>query len=132
MKSIDLACIIDDDPIYLFGIQKMMKVAELCRGFLIYHNGLEAFNALKPMLEDDKNFPEIILLDLNMPIMDGWQFLDKITRIPTQKKVTIYIISSSIDPVDMDRAKRYSVVSSYIIKPVKMGDLKNIFSELVD
>lgn len=130
MNKIDLACIIDDDPIYLFGIRKMMEIADLCNGFLIYNNGLEAIKALKPLLTDDEDFPEVILLDLNMPIMDGWQFLDEIIKVPTNKKVIIYIISSSIDPIDLKRAKEYSVVSSYLIKPVTINDLKGIFQNI--
>lgn len=126
MKTIDLACIIDDDPIYLFGIKKMMEVGHLCKGFMIYNNGLEALNALKPMLGNDENFPEIILLDLNMPIMDGWQFLDEIIKIPTTKKVLIYIVSSSIDPLDLKKAKQYSIVNNYLVKPVTLADLTKV------
>lgn len=130
MKKIDLACIIDDDPIYLFGIKKMMEVAEMCNGFLIYNNGLDALNALKPLLAYKENFPEVILLDLNMPIMDGWQFLEEITKIPTVQKIFIYIVSSSIDPADIQRAQQYSVVNNYVIKPVTMNGLKEILSDL--
>ncbi len=130
MKTIDLACIIDDDPIYLFGIKKMMEVGHLCKGFMVYNNGLEALNALKPMLSNDEDFPQIILLDLNMPIMDGWQFLDEIVKIPTSKKVTIYIVSSSIDPMDLKKAKQYSVVTNYLIKPMTIANLEKVVNSI--
>ncbi|MDQ7918564.1 response regulator [Mesonia sp. MT50] len=68
----------------------------------------------------------MILLDLSMPVMDGWQFLDEFTKVKIEKKITIYIVSSSIDPMDYERAKSYNDIQNYIIKPVQTEDLKSI------
>lgn len=130
MYKIDVACIIDDDPIFVFGAKRIMKLANFCESFLIFHNGQEAINYLKPVIETGKTeIPDVILLDLNMPIMDGWQFLDEFIKIPSQKKITIYIVSSSIDPADIDKAKRYEAVENYIIKPISADKLKSILTE---
>jgi CheY-like chemotaxis protein len=130
-KSIDLACIIDDDPIYIFGLKKMMKLVDLCESFMIFHNGKEAINALKPLLISGENLPDVILLDINMPIMDGWQFLDSFIKIPTQKKIIIYMVTSSIDPRDIDRVKKYEEITNYVVKPVSIEKLKQLKEELV-
>ena len=130
MKKVDIACIIDDDPIFVFGTKRMMTLANFCNNFMVFQNGEEAINYLKPIIQT-KNFalPDIILLDINMPIMDGWQFLDEFTSIPNEKKITIYIVSSSIDPQDVARAKEYDTISNYLVKPITSEKLQSILSE---
>ncbi len=129
MKKIDIACIIDDDPIFVFGAKRIMQFADFCTAFMIFHNGEEALTNLKSIIEAGEKLPDMILLDLNMPIMDGWQFLDEFTKIKTQKKITIYIITSSIDPADVTRSKAYESVNNYIVKPITMETLKRLLHE---
>ncbi len=129
MKKIELACIIDDDPIFIFGIKKMMALADFCNSFLIFHNGQEAINHLKPLIENHGQLPDVILLDLNMPIMDGWNFLDEFTKIETPKPITIYIVSSSINSLDLRRAKDYENVTKYLVKPISMADLTAVLTD---
>lgn len=118
MNKVDVACIIDDDPIFVFGAKKVMELADFAKSFMIYHNGLDAIQALEPILRSGGGAPDVILLDLNMPVMDGWQFLDKLILIPTAQQVTLYIVTSSIDPADVEKAKQYELVSDYIVKPI--------------
>jgi len=129
MEKIDLACIIDDDPIFVFGAKRIMEMAHFCEDFLVYSNGREALDKLKVMIEAGEKIPDIILLDINMPILDGWGFLDEFTQIPIEKKITIYIITSSIDPADTQKVKYYEDVSNYIIMPITAEKLKKILSE---
>jgi CheY-like chemotaxis protein len=128
MKKIDIACIIDDDPIFIFGTKKIMQIANFCESFMIFHNGKQAYDKLKIIIENGSQLPDLILLDLNMPIWDGWQFLDEFVKIPNEKSITIYIITSSVDPADVIRAKSYDMVSNYIVKPITMVELKQILS----
>lgn len=129
MKKIDLACIIDDDPIFVFGAKKIMQFSDFCNSFMVYHNGEEAIDGLRPIILANEKMPDIILLDLNMPIMDGWQFLDEFTQIPTEKEILIYIVTSSIDPADVNRAKAYNRVSNYLVKPISIEDLRKSLQE---
>lgn len=126
MKQVNLACIIDDDPIFIFGTKRLMEIAGFCNEILIYRNGREGLDALSTLIQNRKTMPEIILLDLNMPILDGWGFLDEIINIELPKTVTIFIVSSSIDPIDLQKAKEYSQVSNFIVKPVTVENLKKI------
>ena len=129
MRKVDIACIIDDDPIFVFGTKKIMKLANFCNGFMVFHNGEEALDHLKPIIESNNDsLPDVILLDLNMPVMDGWEFLDEFVKIPCEKEITIYIVTSSIDPMDMDRAKDYDNISNYLIKPISAQRLQEILS----
>jgi len=130
MNKIDIACIIDDDPIFIFGAKRMMELSNFCNSFMIFKNGQEAINNLKPIMNSGEAIPDVILLDINMPIMDGWQFLDEFVKIESHKKVTIYVVSSSIDPVDLNRVKHYDNVTNYIIKPISFKKLERILQEV--
>ena len=132
MKKIDIACIIDDDPIFIYTAKRMMDLVNFCNNYLIFKNGSEAINFLRPIIEQNEKAPEIIFLDLNMPVMDGWQFLDEFITIPTKKEIVIYIVSSSIDPQDYEKAKKYKNVSNYIVKPIEINHLEEILHELVE
>ncbi|WBL23605.1 response regulator [Zunongwangia sp. HRR-M8] len=126
MKKIDLACIIDDDPIFVFSAKKIMELADFCNGFLVFGNGEEALNHLRALISSDKELPDVILLDLNMPVMDGWEFLENFIQIKSEKAITIYIVSSSVDPSDINKAKSYDHVNNYIVKPVTIDSLKKV------
>ena len=83
-------------------------------------------------LDNNEELPDVIFLDINMPIMDGFQFMEEYARIKPKlnKKITIYMVSSSVDPVDMERAKNITEISDYIIKPIKAGQLQEIMANL--
>lgn len=130
MKKIDLACIIDDDPIFIFGTKRMMELTNFCRAFLVFNNGKDALDHLTATMDRGDTTPEVILLDLNMPIMDGWEFLEEFIKTPTHKQITIFIVTSSIDPADMNRAKRYGSVSNYVIKPITQDKLREMLQEV--
>lgn len=124
MKKFDLACIIDDDPVFVFGAKKIMELGNICKSFMVFPNGAEALDNLKAIIVNKKKLPDFILLDLNMPVMDGWEFLDVFIKIPSEKQITIYIVTSSMDPMDFEKAKTYSNVNNYFIKPISIDDLR--------
>ncbi len=129
---IKLACIIDDDEVYINLIKKVIDIRKLSENLLIFKNGQEALNYFTAIIENMSqiNFPEIILLDLNMPVMDGWDFLKKFTEItpPENIRTTLYIVSSSIDPFEIEKAKSFTAVTDYLIKPVNLDEFEAIFS----
>jgi len=129
---IKLACIIDDDEMYVNLVKKIIDVKKLSENLLVFKNGQEALDYFKAIIENvsENAFPEIILLDLNMPVMDGWKFLKKFTDIkpPAHLKTTLYIVSSSIDQYEIEKAKSYSLVTDYLIKPVDLDEFELIFN----
>ncbi|MCH2045094.1 MAG: response regulator [Saprospiraceae bacterium] len=124
-KSIFL---IDDDIIFTFLTTKMMSKNPLVGEINVFGNGLDVYNFIKANTANTELLPDIILLDLNMPIMDGWQFLEHYAMLlpKINKKIEIYILSSSIFIKDVAKAKDVIIVSDYLIKPLKMNQLKVI------
>ncbi len=132
MKKIDLACIVEDDPVHLFITKKYIELSGFVEKILVCKNGKEAYSTLKTMIQNSEKLPQVIFLDLNMPVWDGWQFLDEFTKIPTEQKVTIFILTSSNSEEDIKRAEKYSLTSNYLVKPVEQSHMKDILAELIN
>lgn len=132
---IELACVIDDDRIYVNLIKRIIEVKKLSQNLIIFKNGKEALDHFRPILENknQNSLPDIIFLDLNMPVMDGWEFLGEFVKIKNNfnKRITLYVVSSSIDPSDLERAKSFSLVTDYLIKPIEMKKFEKIFDRAV-
>ncbi|WP_129715277.1 response regulator [Pedobacter sp. SYP-B3415] len=129
---LDIACIIDDDPIFTYLLSKKMNLLSFSDTLLVFKNGLEALKYLHPILESPEILPSVILLDLNMPVLDGWQFLDEFTKFKIDKKITVYIVSSSIDEADHERARSYKEVSHFYIKPITEKDLLGMLADVTE
>lgn len=125
------SCIIDDDPICVFGIKKSLKEANFFDDIVSYPNGLEAIRAFEKIISENKNLPSIIFLDLNMPIMDGWDFLEDFKKIPLKNRenVRIYIVSSSVDQSDFIKAKSFEEVHDFFTKPITKQNINQVIEE---
>ncbi len=132
MKKINSACIIDDDDIFIYGTRRFMEEVSFCEDIIVFKNGKEAIDGMQNYLAEGKNLPEIIFLDINMPIMNGWDFLEEFTKIPNlnKDKVQLYIVSSSVDPFDLQRAKQFELVYKYILKPILPKQLNEILEAI--
>lgn len=121
-------CIVDDDDVYKFAINKTIEINQLAHKVLMFSDGEEAITFINDHLDKLDDLPDIILLDLNMPIMDGWQFLEEYIKIKPRigKKITVYLVSSSVDKIDLERAEKIAEISDYIIKPITPDKLKDI------
>jgi CheY-like chemotaxis protein len=117
--------IIDDDETTQFIVEITIDNTNLAKNIAVFSDGKEAIDFFILNLNNPENLPDIIFLDLNMPIMDGWQFLDHFEILKPQigKKITICITSSSTNQTDIIRAKKYCDVTEYIIKPITEEDV---------
>ena len=125
-----LIAIVDDDKIFHMMAVRLMQLTNVSDRFLTFINGREAIEYLEKNKNLDAQLPDILFLDINMPIVDGWAFLEKYDALfkSLSKEIKIYMVSSSIDPRDTDRAKENIHVLDYISKPVSKEHLQVIFN----
>ena len=117
--------LIDDNEIDNLINQKMIESASICDRIFVHTGAKSAIEFLKNMeklaIESKEGFlPEIIFLDIDMPLMDGFQFLDEFEKLgsSTKKKCRIVMLTSSINPQDFNRSKKYVNVKLYLNKPL--------------
>lgn len=116
--------IIDDDKLSIKLMSMLISKNNFCEEIVSFHNPQTALDELKNNSANPSKLPDVILLDLNMPVLDGWQFLDEFTLISFAKKIIVFMVSSSIDPSDLEMVKNYPIVKDYIIKPLSSDKLK--------
>lgn len=120
--------IVDDDKMYLMIITR--RIAKINADVVIesYRNGMTAVEELKKLASENQDLPDTILLDINMPVMDGWQFLDEVERELPEilHKVKIYMVSTSIEATDKQKAMSNEHVLEYISKPISPEKLEEI------
>lgn len=130
MKKINLAYIIDDDDILVMVVKLLMQRNPLYGDSQEFYNGEPAIEHLQKAISTNAALPDVILLDLNMPLMDGWQFLEVFVKLPFHKEIPVFIVTSSIDPADIAKAEKYKEVKGYIMKPVTQDKLNHIIAVL--
>ncbi len=124
--------VVDDDTIYQTIINKLIQKSGVFSTHSSFMNGKEAIITLKNTLEvDSNNLPDIILLDINMPVMDGWEFMEEIKKIKSKinKHILIYIVSSSIAIEDKNKSKTFPDIIGYSPKPITVNDLLSIVAD---
>jgi CheY-like chemotaxis protein len=122
--------IIDDDPMASFYIRRLAELGELASIITIYDKAQWAIDYLLHHKKSIEHLPDVILLDIYMPELDGWGFLQEYQRIKDQlgKSIDIYIISSSGHPKDRNRAEAFPEVKAYLQKPITKEQLmRHIF-----
>lgn len=124
--------LVDDDSTFMFLTKKLIMSSKADTLINEFSDGQKALDYLKGHLNDQEQYqyPDLILLDLSMPVVDGWGFLEEYISFEKQikKKIRLYIVSSSISPHDIERARTYKIVSDFIIKPL----LREKFLEIID
>lgn len=115
--------VIEDDSITMYLNRIILESASFCNNIAEATNGIEALSYFEKIENGDNpidNLPEVILLDLNMPIMDGWEFFETfIQRFPEfAKKTNIFILSSWIDPKDQEKILKDPNIAAFFLKPL--------------
>ncbi|GAA3969333.1 response regulator [Mucilaginibacter dorajii] len=128
-KSVSVL-LVDDDEINNFISIKLIKKALLNTEIMACLNGKFAIEQLSEIQrKDPAKLPDYILLDINMPIMNGWEFLDEYKRLNLDPlgKSKIFIISSSVFSNDINKARSYPLVKDFISKPLNVEKIKELF-----
>jgi CheY-like chemotaxis protein len=133
---LDLLMCIDDDPITLMLLKKIINKAAFSKEIITAQNGeeaLELFKSLNDIAITDTtvNLPQLVFLDLNMPVMGGWEFLDCFnTTEYAHNEIKVVILSSSIDPEDVKKSKTYPIVIDFLPKPITISMLDSLKTKI--
>lgn len=124
--------LVDDDRIYQFTTERLLQKLGVDIDFLWFKDGEEALHYISLHREREDMLPDILIVDINMPYMDGWQFLDAFKDMKNDfvKPIDIYMVSSSIDDRDMRRARSIAEVRDYVEKPITREKLLVILSTI--
>jgi CheY-like chemotaxis protein len=131
---LELIMCIDDDPITLMLFKKTVKKASFANKITNTLNGQEAIQLINTFnnTENQEKKPQLIFLDLNMPVMDGWEFLDlfNASNYFNKNNTKVIILTSTIDPEDIKKAKSYPNVIEFLSKPITVEILNYIKTKL--
>ena len=126
MNKIKKAYIIDDDEIIVYLTDKIIKEENFCEHSETFNNGQLALDRLKAVIANKEPLPDVMLIDINMPVMDGWELLDEIVELRINPPVPLIIFTSSINPADREKAFTYPTIKGYIQKPLTVIKLDKI------
>lgn len=121
---------IDDDKLYVSLVQMLITKNKIPVELLIFENGKLAFDYFQSELKkDNPKVPEVILLDLNMPVMDGWEFLEVIEPYMPAMNTKLNVVSSTINPAEVKKVKKLDFVHSFMTKPINKEAILTAFSK---
>ncbi|MCX6207193.1 MAG: response regulator [Bacteroidetes bacterium] len=126
-------CLIDDDKVYQFTAKMILEATGLTSSIKTFFNGKEAIDFLCiPENQQEGSIPDVIFLDINMPIMNGWNFLEAFDQMKHElpKNIVIYVVSSSVDESDIQKSRSYPAVTDYVIKPINREKYRQLLSVL--
>jgi CheY-like chemotaxis protein len=128
-----IVCLIDDDNIYQYTARVILESTGLAKEIRSFYNGSEAIAYFR----DEKNMqadtlPDVIFVDINMPVMNGWEFLEEYHKFCAMlpKNIAVYVVSSSIDSNDMQKSRSYRAVNDYLVKPVNRSKYQELMESL--
>ena len=128
---LDLIMAVDDDPITLMLFKKATQKASFAKEIINTMNGEEAIAFINSITSQDKK-PQLIFLDLNMPVMGGWEFLDLFndSNYYLSNNTKVIILTSTIDPDDIKKSKTYSNVIDFLSKPITVEMLNYLKTKI--
>lgn len=132
MNKFKSVLLVDDDEATNFLHQVYLKEWDLAEDIYTAMNGQEALDFLESNLDFRKNKPSLILLDINMPVMNGFEFMEAYAELDATMKASIVVVmlTSSIHPSDKDRAGGVKDLNSFMNKPLTKEQLESVIATL--
>lgn len=134
MKTLDTVLLVEDDEIVNYYNEFTLKEAGFAKEIVVTTNGREGLDYLDKALTGEEGYkmPDLILLDINMPVMDGFEFLEAYEDedFHGRAKALVVMLTTSLHPQDQERAAAFESVSAYLYKPLLADKLKEILASI--
>ncbi len=123
--------IVDDEPISRFVLRKCIPSPERFQVVAEYENGLDALHDLETCVKKQyQKVPDVIILDINMPFMDAWEFMDRYENLFKEGDgPKVFILSSSANDQDLNRSRSFEAIEEYLIKPTSLLEMQDILKK---
>lgn len=130
MKKLNSILLIDDDKITIYLQKTLVESMDICRHVFVCNNGLEALHFLATRHQAGASFPDLILVDLNLPVMDGFAFLEayKQNAYHLQYTALVYVLTTSRNPCDVERVEQLGI-APYLTKPLVEDNLWHMYED---
>lgn len=122
--------VIDDDDINIFIISKIVEKTGYDVEIVAKHNGQLAIDYIKELTANNLALPHLVLIDINMPILNGWEFIEAYEALNLDVDNDMYMLSSSVYENDIEKAKSYKSVKGFISKPLSIDRLKELLAAI--
>ena len=132
MSETPLIWIIDDDYISKYVMKRNLRQLSVTN-VIEFPDSTQPLKILSDNFDSTDKLPDVILLDLNMPILNGFQFMEefKVANEKIKKDIQIYMLTSSLSSEDLDRAKLFPEISEYFVKPITLRNLTRIVNHVL-
>jgi CheY-like chemotaxis protein len=127
MGNLDSVYVIDDDEIIKYLTGKIIEKVDFAKETKTFENGLQAIEELMQVAQTGAKPPDVILFDLNMPVMDGWEFVERFMQLELPFQIPLFVFTSSINPEDQVKSYKYAkYIRGFITKPLTVVKLNKI------
>jgi CheY-like chemotaxis protein len=132
MDDVKLTWIVDDDKVTTFILRRLINMDHQFGTVVIKSSAVEALEVIKNCSDTPELLPQVIILDLNMPVMEGWEFLDEISQLSYANHIHVFLLTSSISPFDAKRATSSSRLTGFFTKPVNAMMLEKMWNLMTE
>ena len=129
MEKFKRIMVVDDDPVNNTIVRKLAEFTGFAEEVISFVSAVDGLDYLQQTLDKKEDLPSIIFLDIRMPIVNGWDFLERVSemnRLQQFDNVHIYMLTSSSEQSDINKARQYKMVTDYIVKPLTQDKLASI------
>ncbi|HWB25987.1 MAG TPA: response regulator [Chitinophagaceae bacterium] len=122
--------IVDDDRLQVTALKKIIDDTALAETVSVFGNGQEAADFITNVAAEGERLPDIIFLDINMPVMNAWKFLEAFTKMKRHlyHPIPVYVVTSSTEGLDMAHSRHFDTVKGYITKPVTKERIQQVLA----